>query len=123
MKTAAILLVFALIIALSTDAFAKRMPPKEVKPVVHDGVKYIANHDNGREGIVVAQDEKSGKKLWEAVIYKVKIDPNLEEDVQWVFISGMEITGDKLIVANEKRDLYSLDLKTQKVEKLEKRQR
>jgi hypothetical protein len=114
-------MIFALTATCAADAWAKRMAPKEVKPVVHDGVKYTAPHDNGRKGIVVALDEKTGKKLWDAVIYKVKIDSNLEEDVQWVFISGLEIKGDKLIVNNEKSENYSMDLKTHKVEKLRKK--
>jgi hypothetical protein len=121
MKTVAIVLLFALTAMISTDAWAKRTAPKDVKPIVHEGVKYLTPHDNGREGKIIAEDEKTGKKLWEAVVYKVKIDPNLEEDVQWVFISGLELHGNKLIVSNEKGDSYAVDIKTKKVEKLRKK--
>jgi tricorn protease-like protein len=121
MKTLATIVIFALTAICATEALAKRIAPKEVKPVEHDGVKYTAPHDNGREGKVVAEDEKTKKKLWDVTVYKVKIDANEEEDVQRVFISGLERHGEKLIVANEKGDSYALDIKTKKVEKLRKK--
>ncbi len=120
MKTLAMLLLFALTAMISTYAWAKRMAPKPVKPVVHDGVKYVVPLDNGRVGKIIAQDEQTGKRLWETVVYKVKIDPNLEEDVQWVFVSGLAICDGKLSVTNEKKEQYTVDLKTRKVEKTPK---
>jgi hypothetical protein len=50
----------------------------------------------------------------------VKIDPGLEEDVQWVFITALELDGGKLRVTNGKGEQYTLDLKTKKVEKVDK---
>jgi tricorn protease-like protein len=102
------------------DAWAKIAAPKPVKPVVDDGVKYLAPNRNGREGLVEARKADTGEKLWDAVIYTVKINPDLEEDVQWVFITKLEIAGDKLLVTNDKGEQYKLDLKTRKVEKVEK---
>jgi hypothetical protein len=90
-----------------------------VAPVVHQGVKYVAPNDNGRQGRIEARNEKTGEKLWDAVIYTVKIDPNLEEDVQWVFISALELRDNTLVITNEKGDRYLLDLTTRKVKKAE----
>ena len=87
-------------------------------PVVHDGVKYLAPNANGREGKVEARSEKTGEKLWDAVIYTVTIDPNLEQDVQWVFITELAVRDGKLLVTNEKGERYVVDLKTRKVEKV-----
>ncbi len=103
------------------DVWAKRAGPKEVEPVVADGVKYVASNDSGREGKVEARDAKTDKKLWEVVVYTVKIDPELEEDVQWVFITRLAVKENALLVTNEKGEAYKVDLTTKKVEKVEQK--
>jgi len=67
-------------------------------------------------GHVQAFDLSSGRKLWETKVYHVWIMPLLEEDVQWVFISGMQIQGGKLLVRNEQGKSFKLDPKTGRVE-------
>jgi hypothetical protein len=108
---------------IASEARAKRASPKPVPPVVHDGVKYVAPNANGREGKIEARSESTGKKLWDVVIYTIKIDPNLEQDVQWVFITKLAIRDNTIIVTNEKNEQFTLDLKTKKVEKLKKNER
>ena len=120
MKAFSMLLCLGLAAVITCDAWAKRSEPKKVTPVMYEGVKYIAPHVNGREGKTEALNQETGEKLWDKVIYTVKIDPNLEEDVQWVFITALSIRDGKLLVTNEKGDQYTLDLKTKKVEKLKK---
>jgi hypothetical protein len=120
MKRFSILLCLALVAMVASDALAKRMPPKPVTPAVHEGVKYVALLENGREGKVEALDEKSGKKLWDVTVYTVKIIPDLEEDVQWVFITDLAVKDGKLLVTNEKNAQYAVDLKTKKVEPVKK---
>jgi hypothetical protein len=118
MRTLSIVLSLIVAGAFASEAWAKRMPPKPVTPLVQDGVKYVALLDNGRQGIIEAQDEKTGKKLWDLVVYTVKIDPNLEEDVQWVFITTLAARDHALLVTNEKNQQYTVDLKTKKIEKV-----
>jgi hypothetical protein len=108
---------------IAGEAWAKRAAPKPVTPVVHNGVKYVAPHENGREGKIEARNEKTGEKLWDVVIYTVKIDPNLEEDVQWAFITGLAVRDNTLLVTNEKSEHFTLNLKTKKVEKVKKDER
>ena len=108
-----VLLVVAMLVLLAPAAFAKRGEPAEVKPVVHEGIEYRAPHE--KMGVVEAWDKATGKILWEKKVYTVAIDTNLEEDVQHVFITKLEIDAGKLIVTNEKDARYSIDLKTQKV--------
>ena len=115
----ALSMILAAIIA--SDAWAKRAGPKSVAPVIHDGVKFVAPNNNGREGKVEARGEKTGEKLWDVVVYTVKIDPNLEADVQWVFITGLAVRGNTLLVTNEKNEQFTLDLKTRKIEKVKKK--
>jgi hypothetical protein len=118
MRMLLILLALVLTAVIAGEASAKRAGPKPVVPVVHDGVKYLAPNQNGREGRIEARSEKTGEKLWDVVVYTVKIDPNLEEDVQWVFIRGLSVRHNTLIVTNEKNERYFLDLKSRKVEKV-----
>ena len=106
---------------IASEAWAKRTAPMPVALVVHNGVKYVAPNESGREGKIEARNEKTGEKLWDVVIYTVKIDPNLEEDVQWVFITGLALQDSTLVVTNEKNEHFVLDLKTKKVEKVKKK--
>lgn len=94
---------------------AKRAAPKPVSPVVRDGVKYSVPNDNGRIGHVVASDDRNGKTLWDIKIFEVQIDPKLEEDVQWVFITDLKLVGNALRMKDEKSRCYNLDLTTKKV--------
>jgi hypothetical protein len=109
--------IFCLFLALmfAGDAWAKRVEPKPVTPVVHNGVKYSASNDSGVEAKVEARNEKTGDKLWDVVIYTVKIKPDLEEDVQWVFITQLAVRDNSLLVTNEKNQQFTVDLTTKKV--------
>jgi len=89
---------------------AKRLPPQEVEPVIYNGVKYTATHE--KMGYVEAWDIKTGEKLWEKKDYDVKIDPHMEADVQWVFITNLSIKDGKLIVVNENGDRYEIDIES-----------
>jgi hypothetical protein len=66
-------------------ASAKRLPPVKVDPVVYKGIRYVAPNDDGRRGYIEAWNVRSNKKLWELTIFTNHINPNLEEDVQWMF--------------------------------------
>jgi acyl-CoA hydrolase len=118
MKSLAMVLCLTLAALVAKEAWAKRTAPKPVTPAIHHGVKYVALNANGREGKIEARDEKTGEKLWQTVIYTVKIDPGLEEDVQWVFITSLAVRDETLLVTNEKNEQYILDLGTKKVEKV-----
>lgn len=78
---------------------AKRGPPKEVEPVIYNGIKYTAPHE--KMGYVEAFNNTTGEKLREIKVYDVKIDPNMETDVQLIFIANLSIVNGKLIVINE----------------------
>ena len=121
MKTTVIAAAILLVLAAVT-VHAKREAPKKVEPVAKAGIRYEAPNNLSRTGMVEAWDEKSGKKLWERIVYEVKIDPALEEDVQWDFIARLKLDGDTLLVTAESGQEYRLNLKTRKVEKVKKDQ-
>jgi hypothetical protein len=103
--------------ALGTT-LAKRVAPPVVPPVTVGGVEYSAPSE--AMGFVIATDKASGKELWRERIYAVKIDPELEKDVQDVFISALKEEKGLLLITNEKGARFSLDPKTRKVAKLDK---
>jgi hypothetical protein len=93
-------------------ASAKRLPPVKVDPVIHKGIRYVAPNENGRRGYIEAWNVGTNKKLWELTIFTNAIDPNLEKDVQWVFIRGIRCPHARLIVTSERGKTYYVDVKT-----------
>ncbi len=98
-------------ISLTLPALAKRTPAPVVQPVTVSGIKYVAPNDQGTLGHIQAIDVKTGKKLWDKAIYRVKLQPKLEEDVQWVFIKSMQVKGNRLLIVNEKGQKFTLRLR------------
>jgi hypothetical protein len=96
-------------------AFSKRLPPEKVDPVIYEGIRYVAPNDDGRRGYIEAWNVGTNKKLWELTIFTNAIDPNLEEDVQWVFIKALAIQDGRLMVTSERGKTYQLDVKTKEI--------
>jgi hypothetical protein len=97
---------------------AERTAPPVIAPITHEGVRYSVPNDNGVQAYVVATDAASGKQLWQKVIFRNPIKPDLEQDVQWVFIKQMRREGNTLIFTSERNKSYSLVLKTREVKEL-----
>ena len=107
---------FVLIVWFAVSgAWAKRTPPPVVAPITHHGVVYSATGD-GETAFVAAAEEKTGTQLWKAQVYRVQMDPNKEVDVQTIFISGMRLSGERLLIQDEAGRCYRLDLKTRQVQ-------
>lgn len=117
MKHHFILRFLCLLLIIPLVLSAKRAAPEPVSPVVRNGVRYSAPNDNGRVGHVVASDDQSGKTLWDITIFEVQIDPKLEEDVKWVFITDLKLVGNALRIEDEKSRCYKVDLTTKKVKR------
>jgi hypothetical protein len=94
---------------------AKRVAPARVEPVIYQGVRYIAPNDDGRRGYIEAWDVQTNKKRWDLTIFTNRIDPTLEEDVQWVFIKALNIRDGALVVTSERDKIYRVDVKTKTV--------
>lgn len=98
-------------------AHAKRLPPREVQPLVYQGVKYCVPHwgafsgrkENGQY-IEAWSAECPDKLLWELRVYKVNYDPELESDVQDIFITSLKPVAGNLEVMNEAGDKFVVDL-------------
>ena len=96
--------------------FAKRVHPPKVTPITKDGITYTATGD-GKTACVVASDANTGKELWKAKIYHVHINPFIEEDNQWIYISEMNLSGNAILIRNEAARCYRLNLIKKSVKK------
>src|SRR6266404_9043530 len=110
-----IIIFLAVVLLLPRLSLAKRAAQAKVEPVIYQGVRYVAPNDDGRRAYIEAWDIQTNKKLWELTIFANRIDPKLEEDVQWVFINKLSIRGDVLIVTSERGATYQIDLKTKAI--------
>ena len=97
------------------SALSKRLASPTVTPVIHEGVRYVAPTDDGRRGYIEAWDIDANKRLWELTVFNNRIDPKLEEDVQWVFIKSLSLRDGMLMVTSERGKTYQVDLKTKTV--------
>jgi len=107
-----------------SSALASRLPPAEIPPVVDGNVRYEAppggfgnpaNPCDQVGGCVVAYDNTTGALLWSVKVYCISYDPNLEEDVQWVFISSLALKNGQLLVTNERGSHFAINPATQQV--------
>src|SRR4029077_2017209 len=96
-------------------ASAKRIAPVNVAPVIYEGIRYVAPNDDGRRGYVEAWNVGTNKKVWELTIFNNRIDRNLEEDVQWVFINALNIQDGRLLVTSEDGKTYQVDVNTKAI--------
>ena len=110
-----VLIFVAVALFLPSLGLAKRVAPAKVEPVIYQGVRYIAPNDDGRRAYIEAWDVQTNKKLWDLTIFTNRIDPTLEEDVQWLFIKTLNIRDGALIVTSERNKIYRVDLKTKAV--------
>ncbi|PYJ18438.1 MAG: hypothetical protein DME94_02005 [Verrucomicrobia bacterium] len=117
-RATSLVLRLAALVLVPSLALSKRIAPATVTPVVHEGVRYVAPNDDGRRGYIEARDAHTNEKIWELTVFANPIDPNLEEDVQWVFIESLSIQDDTLIVASERKNTYGIDLKTKAITQL-----
>src|SRR4029450_4318058 len=106
-------LILSVIMLLPYLAPAKRAAPPKVEPLIHAGVRYMAPNDDGRRAYV--EDVQTNKKLWDLTVFTTRIDPKLEEDVQWVFIKKLSVRDDTLIATSERGKTYQVDLRTRTI--------
>ena len=123
-RIAAVILVLGILFCFCVQIAAKRPAPSEVKPIIHEGIKYVVIHFSGlvpevkqNGGYIEARDAKTDKKLWGLMVYKIEYNLKLESDVQDVFITSLRVDkkANRLIIENELDYTYHVDLKTKKV--------
>jgi hypothetical protein len=108
-----------LVTLLASLTSAKRIAPPKVEPVIYEGIRYIAPNEDGRRAYIEAWDGHTNKKLWDLTVFTNRIDPKLEEDVQWIFIKALSVEDGVLLVTAEHSRRYQVDLKTKAIKELE----
>jgi hypothetical protein len=108
-------IIFSAIALLPGLAPAKRSVPPKVEPVVRQGIRYLAPNDDGRRAYIEAWDVQTNKKLWDLTVFTNRIDPKLEEDVQWVFIEAMRVAKGGLVITSERGNTYQINLGTKAI--------
>ncbi|MCK9608366.1 MAG: hypothetical protein M0R33_18125 [Methylomonas sp.] len=96
---------------------AKRLGPKDVPAVTIKNLRFEAIHwgkDRGfaqNGGYIAAFDKTSGEELWTLKIYDIVYDPELESDVQDLFIKSMKKSwfGNVLKIIDERGRQYSVN--------------
>ncbi len=107
----------AALAALSVPSvYAKRGAPAKVQPVTIGGIEYRA--PTSQMGCIEAWDTKSDEMVWRRQIYIVKYTVGLEQDIQDVFITTVGRKDKTLVVSNERKSEYELDLETLQVKVL-----
>ena len=104
-----------LTLLLAKMAPAKRIAPVNVDSVIYESVRFVAPNDDGRRGYIEAWNVVNNEKLWELTIFINPIDPNLEEDVQWVFIKALNVQDGRLVVTSERGKTYHVDVNTKEI--------
>jgi hypothetical protein len=114
MRSACSAVLLAVLFACADSASAKRAAPKPVSAVAYKGITYSALNQGGRANYVIASDS-TGKEQFRIKVFDTPIDPKLEEDVQWVFINELKVSGDFLLVKDEKGRCFAINLTTRGV--------
>ncbi len=98
------------------------MTPSAVPPVERDGIRYEQAAD-GRDfgadtadGVLVATEIASGRRLWVLTVYRTPVQPELELDVQWRFFVSMAFDADgRLRITNEANRSFLVDVRSRQV--------
>jgi hypothetical protein len=110
-----------------TMIYPDRLAPKDVAPVIVDRTSYAVIHWGKKRGLdqnggyISATDLDSNKELWVLKVYDTEYDPEMEGDVQDVFIKSLSKVWfrNQLKVVNEREEQYLIDLKTRKVTRID----
>jgi hypothetical protein len=104
------------------ESLKRRVP--NPKPVSHDGIRYevlLTGKSRGYEhngGIIRAIDEANNSEVWTLIVYRVDLKSEGEEpDAQEVFITklALEAGGKRLVVDNERKERFRVDLSNRTV--------
>ncbi len=98
----------------TNQVFASRaFAPEKIPPVIYKDIKFVAENSSPENmGIVQAFHVNTDKLIWSKKVYTVKINPNVEEDTQEIYIKEMKIENDKLVIINENQKKYILNPNT-----------
>jgi hypothetical protein len=107
-----LLAVFALVFCNSTPVHAKRMPPPPAQSLEYKGIRYVAPNDNGEVAYLQVWDASQNRLLYTVNVFRNPINPNLEQDVQHVYISNLSVANNFLVVSDERGRSHYYDIES-----------
>lgn len=129
-KRIVFILIFILVIFSSQYAFAKRVPPTEISDIVYGENKIcfecsanctctncFEKADTSFCACIVSRNKETNAIVWRTQLYEYKYNPNVEKDVQYVFLKTMKLNYDIITATDEKDNTYKLNAKTGLLEK------
>jgi hypothetical protein len=106
-----ILFVAAMVgILMSHAVEAKRAAPAEIKPVLQKGLIFSYerhfDHKDHYSVFLICRDIQNARYLWKTKIYEVTTNPDLESDVQDIFLKSLDLKNTLLIAIDENGQEY-----------------
>ena len=94
-----------------------RIAPKPVPPISHQGILYRIEEDEDARfgqsgGVIQAIDVENNQEIWMVRVYQIIWDPEMEKDVQEVYIREMLLddTEQFLLITDERQRRYRVAL-------------
>lgn len=89
---------------------AKRAAPAKVEPVTYGIYTISAPNDPAQPGKISILNTRTKQVEHALIAYQIVFLPDLERDVQWVFITSLKQDGGTLLITDEKKKTYKLDI-------------
>ena len=103
-----------------------RIAPRKVPPISHNGIRYAIRRSEIQRfgqsgGVIQALHEDTEQELWAVRVYEIVRDPEMEKDVQEIYIQEMLLddTEQFLLVTDERQRRYRVALADGAVQALE----
>jgi hypothetical protein len=78
--------------------------------VEYKGIRYVAPNDNGEVAYLQVWDASQNRLLYTVNVFRNPINPNLERDVQHVYIIKLAVANNILVVTDERGRSHYFDI-------------
>lgn len=125
-RSIVLMIVLASTMAVATPGLAKRAAPPVAQPLTLGGVTYVATHStapaSGKPTSFIAKveahDPAGNKLLWDVEVYRIRYQPDLETDVQDIWIASLAAQGSDVLVTDERGQRYLVEVATRTAHRL-----
>lgn len=106
---------------VSASAFAKRLAPAEIKPVVQKETEFTLQSEQsdcvtekvcGQQVFLVSKNLKTGNVNWVTALYQVTFDSKLETDIQTIYPTSLKVRKNRATVIDERGSTYVTNIKS-----------
>ncbi len=96
---------------------AKRLAPPDIAPIFFEDIQYMVstakNEDNTKAITTLNATKADGQVLWTKALYTITFTPELETDVQEVYVTSMALSesNDAILIENEQGASFRIEIK------------